>query len=73
MNKPTVHFVGEVKIHRGQGPFTHEKFRYATIAQVLDHPRLGRQPWVRTSVIKRVNKALTRIETLNTIYVKVAE
>lgn len=73
MNKPTVHFVGEAKIHRGQDPFTKEKFRYATITKVIDHPRLGAQPWVRTSVVKRVNKDLTRIETLNTIYVKVAE
>lgn len=73
MNKPTVHFAGEVEIRRGQDVYTKEKFRYAIIRQVINHPRLGAQDWVRTSVIKRVNKDKTRIETLNTIYVKVAE
>ena len=74
MNKPTVHFAGEVEIRQGNPAWNNGKpYRFAIIRQVQDHPVLGDQDWVRTSVIKRVNKDKTRIETLNTIYVKVAE
>jgi hypothetical protein len=40
----------------------------ARVYEVLDHPRLGYQPHVRTSVV--VNVDGNTIETLNTLYVK---
>ena len=73
MIKPVVSFTGNVEIRRAIDPRDEKEFRYAVITDVLDHPRLGAQDWVRTSVIVDVNEDNTRIETLNTIYVKEEE
>ena len=73
MIKPVVSFTGNVQVRRAVDPRDETEFRYAVITDVLDHPRLGAQDWVRTSVIVDVNEDNTRIETLNTIYVKEEE
>jgi hypothetical protein len=72
MIKPVVHFTGEVDIRQGNPVWNNGKpYRFAIIRQVQDHPVLGDQDWVRTSILVKVNRAKTRIETLNTIYEKV--
>jgi hypothetical protein len=40
----------------------------ATVYGVMDHPRLGRQNHVFTSLVKVANHTYDEFETLNTIY-----
>jgi hypothetical protein len=39
----------------------------ANVYGVLDHPKLGYQSWVRTSIVIKINSD-SSFETLNTIY-----
>jgi hypothetical protein len=79
MPKKIVHYAGPVQLFRVNWdnynepdlePYTDEnkQLTLARIYEVLDHPRLGYQPHVRTSVV--VNVDGDTIETLNTLYVK---
>jgi len=65
MSKPTVKFTELVSID------AYGKGSVATLRGVSGHPYLG-TPYgnVYTSSIVSINKDKTRIETLNTIYVK---
>jgi hypothetical protein len=40
----------------------------ATVYGVMDHPRLGRQDYIFTSLVKVTNHTYDEFETLNTIY-----
>jgi hypothetical protein len=79
MYKKTVHYAGPVQLFKVNWdnynapdlePYTDEnkQLTLARIYEVLDHPRLGYQPHVRTSVVVNVDDDI--VETLNTIYVK---
>jgi hypothetical protein len=71
MNKPEVHYVGELRIKEWPRYSNEDPIEYVgLLPEVLNHPRLGKCYDVRTSKIIRFPNKLGNFETRNTKYIR---